>query len=217
MNRSCENWLAVTEPEIEEVLDLHSGDFIPANEAIGSDYSKVIRLRMDLRTAIERHNPLYACPLCGIPVYLVCRKEARRFFFRHELEDGRCPARTKGALSEDEINARKYNGAKESWAHARMKEIIADSLAADSRFSEIAIEKVWKGVDRGKWCKPDVQATFNGMRVAFEVQLSTTFLRVIAQRREFYLREGGMLFWIFRTFLSSVEISFHLLQQNACF
>ena len=36
--------------------------------------------------------------------------------------------------------------------------------------------------------------------MAFEVQLSTTFLRVIAERREFYLREGGLLFWVFNHF-----------------
>lgn len=32
-----------------------------------------------------------ACPLCGVPVYLVSRKEKRKFFFRHVLEDGRSP------------------------------------------------------------------------------------------------------------------------------
>ncbi|MBA1201067.1 hypothetical protein G7009_04620 [Pseudomonas capeferrum] len=39
--------------------------------------------------------------------------------------------------------------------------------------------------------------------MAFEVQLSTTFLRVIAERRQFYLREGGLLLWVFKAFDAS--------------
>lgn len=53
---------------------------------------------------------------------------------------------------------------------------------------------------RCQTCRPDVQASFGDQRIAFEVQLSTTFIRVIAERREFYLREGGMLIWLFQHF-----------------
>jgi len=97
--------------------------------------------------------------------------------------------------------ARKYNAAKESRAHIRLKEIIADSLRYDSGFSEVETEKVWRGMDRTKWRKPDVQALWKGkIRIAFEIQLSTTFLHVIAERRNFYRQEGGLLCWIFKSF-----------------
>lgn len=192
--------LAVNDPEILEVQDMASGALVATPAAIGSDYAKAIELRMELRASIAREEPKYTCPLCGVAVYLVCRKEARRFFFRHDLEDGRCPAKTRGELSEEEINARKYNGAKESQAHIRMKEIVRESLTFDSRFSDVALERVWTGQDRVSWRKPDVQAKFDDLRMAFEIQLSTTFLRVIAERRVFYLREGGMLLWIFKSF-----------------
>jgi hypothetical protein len=36
--------------------------------------------------------------------------------------------------------------------------------------------------------------------MAFEIQLSTTYIRVIAERREFYLQEGGLLIWLFKRF-----------------
>ncbi len=191
---------AVADPEITHVQDTESGSLIPASDAIGSDYGKVIELRMALKSSIARDKPKYTCHLCGTVVYLVCRKDTRRFFFRHVLEDGRCPAKTRSKLSEEEINARRYNGAKESLAHQRMKEIVSESLDYDSSFSERAVEKVWKGKDRVSWRKPDVQALFNDLRVAFEIQLSTTFLHVIAERREFYLREGGLLCWVFKSF-----------------
>ncbi|MBZ0070640.1 MAG: DUF6035 family protein [Gammaproteobacteria bacterium] len=191
---------AVDDPEIAEVLDMRTGSIIPAHEAIGSDYDQAMALRMELGEARARSEPVYVCPLCGTPVYLVSRKETRRFFFRHELEDGRCPAKTRGELNEQEINARKYNGAKESYAHIRMKQIIAESLRCDPDFSDVKVEAVWRGQERVTWRKPDVQAIYKGLAVAFEIQLSTTFLRVIAERRDFYQREGGLLCWVFKSY-----------------
>ncbi|HRK77558.1 MAG TPA: DUF6035 family protein [Thiobacillus sp.] len=192
--------LAVQAPEITEVQNMETGDLIPAHVAIGADYGNAMALRMALKQSIAEGSPLYTCPICGVPVYLVSRKEERRFFFRHQVEDGRCPARTRGDMSEEEINARKYNGAKESQAHIRMKEIIAESLRCDPRFSDVKEETVLKSRDRASWRKPDVQAIYEGRPVAFEIQLSTTFLRVIAERRAFYQREGGLLVWIFKSF-----------------
>ena len=165
--------LAVQAPEITEVQNMETGDLIPAHVAIGADYGNAMALRMALKQSIAEGSPLYTCPICGVPVYLVSRKEERRFFFRHQVEDGRCPARTRGDMSEEEINARKYNGAKESQAHIRMKEIIAESLRCDPRFSDVKEETVLKSRDRASWRKPDVQAIYEGRPVAFEIQLST--------------------------------------------
>ena len=191
--------LAVENPEIPEILDMDSGETIGAAEAIGNDYSKAIQLRMELRTSIAREQPKFLCPICQVPVYLVSRKEGRRFFFRHQVEDGRCSARTRGELSEKEIDARRYNGAKESRDHLRMKEIVAESIACDHRFTLPKTEETWRGAI-GAWRRPDVQAKFGELRMAFEIQLSTTYIRVIAERREFYLREGGLLVWLFKRF-----------------
>lgn len=192
--------LAVADPEVAEVLDLETGRYLSHQTAIGADYAKAMQLRLSLQTHIKRDLPVYACAMCGVPVYLVSLKEERRFFFRHTLEDGRCPAHTRGRLSQAEIDAIRYNGVKESRQHLRMKAWVADSLRSDPRFSDVVVEQRWTGALTGKWRKPDVRATFQRMRVAFEVQLSTTYINVIAERREFYLREGGLLFWIFATF-----------------
>ncbi len=48
-------------------------------------------------------------------------------------------------------------------------------------------------------------AKFGELRMAFEIQLSTTFIRVIAERREFYLREGGLLVWLFASFIVALS------------
>lgn len=193
--------LLVDDPEIDEMLDLTTGEILPARETVGEDYEKALQLRMNLRQGIAAAKPLLACPLCVVPVHLVSLAQERRFYFRHETEDGRCPAKTKGHLSEERILAMKYEGARESAAHLRMKEIIAESLRCDPDFSGVEIEPIWKGAEANGRRRPDVRAVWREtLPVAFEVQLSTTFLRVIAERREFYLREGGLLLWAFKKF-----------------
>lgn len=193
--------LAAETLEIDEVRDLVTGELFDAREVIGGDKERTLQLRMALQQGIVSGKPLMACPICSVPVHLVSMLQDRKFYFRHETEDGRCPAKTKGNLSPERILAMKYDGARESEAHLRMKEIVAESLRADPEFTDVEVEKVWKGAEANSRRKPDVRAVWRGtLPVAFEVQLSTTFLRVIAERREFYLKEGGLLFWVFKGF-----------------
>ncbi|WP_059410988.1 DUF6035 family protein [Cupriavidus basilensis] len=89
---------------------------------------------------------------------------------------------------------------------------LAESLRADQNVEpdsvvEDARMQSWR--DRAKWRKPDVRASRNGKTLVFEAQLSTTFVSTIAARRQFYLGEGALLFWIFRDFtLSESEMRF---------
>ena len=192
--------LAVEDPAIPEVLDRLTGIHEPVGKIIGFDYARAIQLRMAVKDRQMEGTPLYACSLCGVPVSLLMHRVSRLFYFKHVLEDGRCPQISSGELSRDEIDARKYNGAKESERHIQMKEFVVASLSADSRFSNIRVEKRWTGSLSGEWRQPDVRATYNGIEIVFEIQLSTTYLDVIVERRRFYQREGGLLFWIFADF-----------------
>lgn len=192
--------LAVDNPEVDELLDVATSQYVSHRAVIGDDDERASQLRLQLQTDKVRENPRYLCAQCMTPVYLVCLSETRKYFFRHSLEDGRCSAITRGQLSQQEINARKYNGLKEGWQHQEMKRWVAECLRADLRFSDVVVEGRWTGQFSGAWRKPDVRATFDGVKVAFEIQLSTTYINVIAERREFYLNEGGLLFWVFAQF-----------------
>ena len=186
---------------IDEVLDRDKGlpvqsvSFIARElRAVMQDRAAIVsRLRKDLE------NPWLVCPYCMAAVYLVSNVE-RRFFFRHRHEDQDCPKKSGPGLSQEVLDALRYNGAKESLAHQRVKEIVRQSLLADSRFSVPEVEKVWRGMDRTAWRKPDVQTSWNDRRFAFEIQLSTTYLSVVVERRDFYQAEGGHLIWIFQEF-----------------
>lgn len=191
--------LAVEDPQIDEVLDADHGVYVRSVDAIGTDRSAALQLRLDVRARLGS-NPRYRCAMCQTPVHLVATLDGQRFHFRHELEDGRCEARTRDGLTYDRIAALKYQGLQESEPHKRMKRWLQDCLAADESFTDIAAEATWRSIDGQSWRRPDVRAVRSGLPVAFEIQLSTTFLKVIAERRNFYQAEGGLLLWVFARF-----------------
>ena len=135
----------VDDPEIVEVIDLAEGKVLNASGFIASHrYDGLVAERVRIREALKEQKPLFACSLCSTPVYIVANKQ-KRFFFRHLVEDGSCPAQTREALTEEEIRSRKYHGLRESEAHKRIKRLIERSLRADPAFTGTAIlqEKRW--------------------------------------------------------------------------
>lgn len=107
MNDDRATSLVVGDPEIDEALDLETGEIHPVQDVVGEDYEKALQLRMRLRQGFAAGKPLLACSFCAVPVHLVSRAQERRFYLRRETEDGRCPARTKGSLNEARIFAMK--------------------------------------------------------------------------------------------------------------
>jgi hypothetical protein len=150
--------LAVVRPEIASVLDSLTGREQPVSEVLGHDYERLMQLRLEVKSSIHEGMPRYLCAECFTSVYICRRRESRRFFFRHSKEDGRCSAITRGELSQEQINARKYNGAKESHLHQQMKRWLVESLLASGRFTDVHEEKRWSGSITGEWRKPDVVA-----------------------------------------------------------
>jgi Family of unknown function (DUF6035) len=193
---------AVANPAIVEVLDLDTGEFIDAAHFItGHLYQSLIYERVRIVERMNAGHARFVCADCQVPVYLVSRAEAHIFFFRHRSEDGSCPAQTRSPLTADEICARKYHGLRESEPHRKIKALIERGLNADPKFSGVVAEKTWRGTKNPKnFRRPDVQAESVRGKLAFEVQLSTTFLSVVVGRRSFYRNEGALLVWVFGGF-----------------
>lgn len=192
--------LSVIDPAVTEVMVVDTGQHVPVTTVLGTNYAELMKLRMDVRTALHQDRPMYRCSICSAPVHICRTENEQRFYFKHRPGELNCPAITRDGLNQKELDARKYNGAKESTLHLTMKNWIVECLTADGRFENIRQESRWAGPLTGEWRRPDVSATFNGTPIAFEVQLSTTYLNVIAERRMFYLEQGGLLFWIFAVF-----------------
>lgn len=199
---------SVPRPAITEVLDLDTGEFLTSADFIESFlYQELVKERSNILGRMHRDEPRLVCGDCMVPVYLVSRPEEHIFFFRHSREDGSCPARTRSPLTEEEICARKYHGLRESEPHKQLKAMLLRCLDADPAFSGVATEQHWKSSTREKaYRRPDVQAEDHSGKIAFEVQLSTTFLRVVVGRRDFYREEGALLIWLFRGFDPSYRV-----------
>ncbi|MES2988707.1 MAG: DUF6035 family protein [Pseudomonadota bacterium] len=192
---------AVQKPKIAEVIDLDDGTYFDAVPFIEShQHQDFMKARNTVLERMKERNPHYACALCTVPVYLVANPK-KRFFFRHRIEDGSCPAETRNILTEEQIRARKYHGLRESAPHKRIKELIARSLKCDPAFGPPEQEKTWRSIhDPAAYRRPDVQVDSKQGKLAFEAQLSTTFLSVVVGRRMFYRDEGALLVWIFGSF-----------------
>ena len=86
---------------------------------------------------------------------------------------------------------------KEGAQHKRVKLWPDRATGADPQFSAIDTEKRWKDADGICWRQPNVQGKWRGHRIAFEVQLSTTFLHLIAECMTPPLRQSiaSMAYW----------------------
>lgn len=193
---------------IDEVMEPESCVKHNAAALIGNDYNALICLRNELEERIAAGNPRFVCPVCGKALMIRCGKRNKGdprlnedFHFWHGRIHNDCPLSQESRHSKEYILAAKYHGQREGQAHIRLKHLIHDSLRCDSRFTDAAIERTWKlEGDPRRWRRPDVSAKFLGMSIVFEVQLSTTFVSVMAERRHFYRERGALLVWIVSDF-----------------
>lgn len=192
---------AVENPQISHVISVKTGKSHDAVSLITSiRYDRWVRLRQENLIAIRKGEGRVICQICHVPV-LFTFSPLKRAFFRHIREDGRCPSITRSGISQNRLREMIYCGRQESKRHQETKHFIAESLELDSNFSDVLIEKTWKAKDGLSRRRPDVSATRkDGLRFAFEAQLTTTFLDVVVARREFYSKEGSLLVWVLREF-----------------
>lgn len=197
----------VEEPLVEEIILSGSGEAEPSNKLLAGDRREWSELRTAHEDAFLAGEPIARCAACHQPVKPRMSKDQRRFFW-HFRKNSQCPYQGKTGPSQRVLDAMRYNGQKEGSEHRRIKGLLVDSLKADQSFNgdKIAVERRWWGVtDEGKWRKPDISAERQGVRVAFEVQLSSTYLSVMRERHMFYLQNGGLLFWIFREVQTTMQ------------
>lgn len=190
------------ELKIGEVMNCDTGEFINVRKFITShSYGEIFPVRHEIKRRYNTDNPLYICAYCGVAPSLISPSEKNRFHFRHRFEDGRCPAKTRGSLSQAEINAMRYNNTVESEPHKLFKRLMYDCLTADKSFRDTKIESRRVSSNGSKkYRTPDVSSFKNNIFHAFEIQLSTTFVDVILARQEFYKNEGAILVWVLPDF-----------------
>lgn len=179
-------------------------DLVVATEKyLDKPVDQLFDIRRKLRPIVNELSLL--CPTCYQPLILAGRKD-QTFYFRHVKDSEDCPIKTTSHLTKEEIEAMKYNGQKEGRRHKENKMIIASLLESDPFFNDIRVEKTFReenptGIAK-RWRRPDVSATHaeSNSKVAFELQVSTTFIDVIIDREHFYRDNGAFIIWVFLDF-----------------
>lgn len=164
---------------------------------------ELFEIRRKLRPKVKELTLL--CPTCFQPLILAGKKGGG-FYFRHVKDSDDCPIKTTCNLTHEQILAIQYNGQKEGRLHRVNKHLLADFLNKDVAFEGIQVEKTFReenqtGVAKS-WRRPDVSATYikENQKVAFELQVSTTFIDVIIDRERFYKENNSYIAWIFLKF-----------------
>nr|WP_295884951.1 hypothetical protein [uncultured Devosia sp.] len=155
-------------------------------------------LRREVAGANADGNARFLCGSCGAPVTLCSNpasatvpRDGRAAHFRHPVGAGPCDWRTP---HDPNVAAKKY-ASNEGPEHAFLKAQLVDCLHRDPRFSNIRVEKQVP-ILGGTRLQPDVSATFMGQLVAFDIQLSTTGLRVVMDREKGYRGAGYQHVWL---------------------
>lgn len=63
--------LAVERPEISEVLNLETGEYVTLQQVVTAPFSDVIFLRAQIKLAQLRGEPLFVCAECSVPVGVI--------------------------------------------------------------------------------------------------------------------------------------------------
>lgn len=200
---------------IPSVLDCETGEEVFANTFFKQEEAIIFEIRRQLEDAIRgRCEPKYKCYYCQQLIKIRGKAEnetkLKRMHFAHQWDSEDCPIKTSQNLTRQQVQAIKYNGQKESELHRRTKELVAASLEANRLTNKGITEVATETVRRDSsglmtWHKPDVSAVYKSQNLVFEIQLSTTFLSVIADREHFYQQNQTYIIWLFKYFSDELD------------
>ncbi len=193
------DWL----PTCVEVFDCDARAIVSAVEILeGLNAPTAHQARMKIEESKQKGIAKYSCPLCAQTLSLRGGLQSKfvMHFAHPRMPEHKCPYKTSDNHTPEDLEAMKYNGLKETADHRLVKARLLRALRRDAGVEQGSLhsEKIYRAKLPDKsWRKPDVDARWNGKSLIFEAQLSTTFVTVIANRRNFYTENGAELIWIF--------------------
>lgn len=189
-----------TKRTIDTVVDVETGNEIYAKVFFSQPKSVIFRMRTELQKAIYLHHPKYICKYCGQMVKISGRKNKRgaATFFSHLRDSEDCDYKTTTGRTKREIEREKYSKCNEGERHKKLKDLLATFLLRTSGVTNVRKENTMLGNHPIlKWRRPDVAISYRGQEIVFELQLSSTFVSVIAERDLFYRLNKKFIIWVF--------------------
>lgn len=188
-----------TKRNIDTVIDIETDKEIYAKSFFAQPEWVVFKMRTELEKAIYLRRPKFVCKYCGQMVKISGRKTERGIarFFSHLRDSDDCDYKTTTGRTRREINREKFARCNEGERHKFLKAEIAKYLEKTEGVTDVRTENTVKGNHPIlRWRRPDVIANYRGQEVVFELQLSTTFVSVIAERDLFYRLNHKHIIWV---------------------
>lgn len=189
--------------KIKEIFDLETGETIYAEEFFKKPIDELQKWRTTFQQCILQNNRRFVCPKCLEMIRISGKGDERGVpaIFTHKNDSVSCKKTTTGQSVED-INRKKYGLFGQSQRHKDLKQELYDRLrdrnSLSLGISNVEMEKrVYSTLPFFSWRQPDVQIEYQGHKIVFEIQLSTTFLSVITERDTFYRLNDFFIIWIF--------------------
>ena len=189
--------------KIKEIFDLETGETIYAEEFFKKPIDELQKWRTTFQQCILQNNRRFVCPKCLEMIRISGRGDERGVpaIFTHKNDSVFCKRTTTGQSVEN-INRKKYGLFGQSQRHKDLKQELYDRLCDGNSLSlgitNVEMEKrVYSTLPFFSWRQPDIQIDYQGHKIVFEIQLSTTFLSVITERDIFYRLNDYYIIWIF--------------------
>lgn len=189
--------------KIKEIFDLETGETIFAKDFFKKPIAELEEWRAIFQRYISKNNRRFVCPKCLEMIRISGRGDERGVpaIFTHKNDSVSCKKTTTRQSVED-INRKKYGLFGQSQRHKDLKQELYDRLrdrnSLSLGISNVEMEKrVYSTLPFFSWRQPDVQIDYQGHKIVFEIQLSTTFLSVITERDTFYRLNDYYIIWIF--------------------
>ena len=189
-----------TKRTIDTVVDVETGKEIFADDFFSQSESAIFKMRTELQKAIYLRHPKYVCKYCGQMVKISGRKREKgaATFFSHLRDSDDCDYKTTTGRTKREIEREKYSKCNEGERHKKLKECLATLLLRTRGVTNVRTENTMSGNHPIlKWRRPDVAVSYRGQEIVFELQLSSTFVSVIAERDLFYRLNKMFIIWVF--------------------
>lgn len=189
-----------TKRAIDAVIDTDTGFEISARDFFAQPENVIFKVRTELQKSIYLKKPKFVCKYCRQAVKISGRKieRGKASFFSHLRDSDECDYKTTTGRAERDINREKYARCNEGERHKKLKTKIAELLEMTPGVSDVKVESTIKGNHPIlNWKRPDILASFRGQEIVFELQLSTTFVSVIAERGLFYRLNKKFIIWVF--------------------
>lgn len=188
---------------IKKIYDLETGETIIADEFFQKPINELIKVRDSFQECISKNIRRFVCPKCFEMIRISGRGDERGVpsVFTHKNDSVYCDRTTTGR-SVEEIERIKYGRFGQSQRHKDLKEYLYNSLCDTNSIAlgvkNVEIEKRVKStIPFFNYRQPDVLIEYQGKKIVFEIQLSTTFLSVIKERNTFYRLNGYYIIWVF--------------------